>query len=144
MIVPTKIFSKLPIDSAPIMTPLLQYVRTLSPGKTVLWCYLIWYAVTVSYHFESSPKLWLNSAGLSVIIGVGLMLSVAPSGSTKPDRWQTFRLFLMPFCVSTFSALTKGKGFFLIFSPNLIELTWAIGICFAFASAVLLIKHQQK
>ena len=31
------------------------------------------------------------------------------------------RLFLMPFCVSSFSQLIKGKGFVLVFPPDLHE-----------------------
>jgi hypothetical protein len=40
---------------------LLRYLSNLTPGKVALWCYLIWYLVTVTRHFDSSPRLWLSS-----------------------------------------------------------------------------------
>ena len=93
-----------------------QYLRNLSVGKIVLWCYVIWYLVTLAHHFDPSPRLWLNSLGLSVVIGIGLVLSVSTQGGVKSiERWQLVRLFLMPFCVSSFAALKKNQGFILVF-----------------------------
>ena len=74
---------------------MLGYLARLGIGKTVLWCYLIWYAVTVAHHFDASPAIWGNAIGISAVIGVALMLSVSRR-DTAPDHWQTFRLFLMP------------------------------------------------
>jgi hypothetical protein len=39
---------------------------------------------------------------------------------------------MMPFCVSSFSALIKGQGFVLIFSPLLSENIVASSVCGAF------------
>ncbi len=75
----------------------LQYLAKLSNGKLVLWCYLIWWASTVIHHFDPSPTLWLNSVGISAVIGVALILSVGGLSSATKDKWQTFRLFAMPF-----------------------------------------------
>jgi hypothetical protein len=107
----------------------------------VLWCYLVWYLVVLVRYFDPSLRLWLTSLGLSAIIGIALFLS-ATAGATKArlDRWTIFRLFLMPFCVSSFSALVKGKGFILIFSPNPTEVLAAIGLCVAFCALVWGIK----
>jgi hypothetical protein len=93
-------------------------------------------------YFDPSPRLWLTSLGLSMIIGIALFLS-ATAGATKVrlDRWTIFRLFLMPFCVSSFSALVKGKGFNLIFSPNPNEILLAIGLCLVFCGTVWAIKR---
>lgn len=87
-------------------------------GKIVLWCYLIWYLTTVYFHFDPAPQIWINALGISAIIGFALMLSVSAGGGF----WQNFRLFMMPFGVSSFSALIKGKSFVFIFSPVLNEL----------------------
>jgi len=99
---------------------LRRYLATLSTGRLILWCYFIWYVVVLVNYFDPSARLWLTSLGLSVIRGFALYLSTAGSGTTrvKLDRWQLFRLFLMPFCVSSFAALVKGKNFILIFSPD--------------------------
>lgn len=48
----------------------------------------------------------------------------------KIDRRVVFRLFLIPFCVSSYSALIKGKGFILLFPPNLNNLLVCSLSCF--------------
>jgi hypothetical protein len=82
-------------------------------------------------YFDASPTLWLTSLGLSIIIGIALVIIASSSaeGARPLDNWQRFRLFLMPFCVSSFSALVKGHGFILIFSPKLMENLVAAGLC---------------
>ncbi|WP_217349763.1 hypothetical protein [Polaromonas sp. A23] len=124
-----------------LSTSPLRYFASLSTGKTVLWCYLIWYLVTVVYHFDPSPAIWLNSLGISVVIGVALLLSVGAGGKGKTDRWQTFRLFLMPFGVSSFSSLIKGRGYILIVPPQLDEQLMSAGLCAAFVLGVLTLKR---
>ena len=102
------------------MGRLLRYFANLSAGRVVLWCYAVWYVVNVALHFDPRLRLWLTSLGLSGIIGVALLLSTrAPGGKT--DGWVTFRLFLMPFCVSSFAAIVKDAGYLLIFPPTLRE-----------------------
>ena len=97
-----------------------------------------WLVVLVRY-FEASPDLWLTSLGLAVIIGVALLVNTTLSGRTKVrlEPWPTFRLFLTPFCVSSFAALVKGEGFVLIFSPDPREMLVALGLCAALGGAVL-------
>ena len=128
---------KLYLPSPTAMFP-TAYFSTLPPKKMVLWCYLIWYLSTVIFHFDSSPSLWINSLGISAVIGCALLLSV--NGSKDP--WQTFRLFLMPFCVSSFSSLIKGQGYFLIFPRSGIELFMAIGASLLFVLWVLLLQKK--
>jgi len=124
-----------------IVKSLLNYLRTLPTAKQVLWCYLIWYLSMLAFHFDASPGLWLTSLGISAVIGIGLILSV--SGNGKPDFWTTARLFLMPFCVSSFSALVKGQGFLLIFSPVWHEDLIAVSACAAFALSCFLLRRQE-
>ena len=122
---------------------LRRYLATLSTGRLILWCYFIWYAVVLVRYFDPSPRLWLTSLGLSVIIGIALYISTAATSSTrmKLDFWQTFRLFLMPFCVSSFAALVKGKGFVLVFSPKPGEILLAVGLCAALCLVVFALKR---
>jgi hypothetical protein len=120
---------------------LLRYLASLTPGKVALWCYLIWYLVTVVAHFDPSPGIWLSSLGISAVVGVALLLSVAGETSIAPNRWQTFRLFLMPFCVSSFSALIKGQKYLLILPSRPLELYISIGICAAFVLLVVCLKR---
>ena len=124
---------------------MLKYLASLSNGKIVLWCYLIWYLVTTVFYFDPSPRLWLNSLGISVIIGIALLLSVSNGKSIKENKWQTLRLFLMPFCVSCFSSLIKGQGYILIFPPNLLVLSVSVGLCIVFVALVTLLKiHNER
>jgi hypothetical protein len=119
----------------------LRYLAQLPAGKIVLWCFLLWYLATVFHHFDATPGIWLNALGISAIIGFALYLSVREPGKAPPDRWTVLRLFLMPFCVSSFSQLIKGKGFVLLFPPSLEENLVSLTVCAVFVAAVLLIKH---
>ncbi|MCP5335419.1 MAG: hypothetical protein H7A08_07010 [Oceanospirillaceae bacterium] len=121
-----------------------SYWQKLSTGKTILWCYLIWYLVVVFFYFDPRPRIWLNSVGISIVIGIALILSVSPASGVKLERWQLMRLFAMPFCVSSFSALIKDKGFIFIIPPVLGQQLYAAGLCLAFIFAVLLIKQIAK
>lgn len=118
-----------------------RYFASLRPGKVVLWCYLIWYLVTVVNHFDPSPRIWINSLGISAVIGFALLLSLSHSDIRKPDPWQTFRLFLMPFCVSSFSSLIKGQGFILVVPPLPSEQLTSVGLCVAFILLVVTLKR---
>ena len=121
---------------------LIGYLARLSRGRTILWCYAIWYCVHVVAHFDSRPRLWLTSIGLSAIIGTALLISTGHSsrGKTQLDRWQIFRLYLMPFCVSSFSALVKDAHYILIFSSNPKENLVGGGLIIAFLLLVLAVK----
>ena len=122
------------------MSP-LRYFATLATGKIVLWCFLLWYLATVIHHWDATPAIWLNALGISAIIGIALYLSVREPGKPPPDRWTVMRLFLMPFCVSSFSQLIKGKGFVLVFPPSLHENAVAFVACAVFVGFVLLLKR---
>lgn len=130
------------------MVRLILYLARLDASRAILWCYLLWYLVILTTTFDPSPRLWLTSAGLAIIIGLALLLNAGwrrrdvATGSPKPplDRWQTFRFFLMPFCVSSFSALVKGKGFVLVVSPVAGDVLAGLGVCGAF----LLARHLAR
>jgi hypothetical protein len=125
---------------------LIRYLTELSTGRLTLWCYFVWYAVVLVRYFDPNPRIWLTSLGLSLIIGIALFISTSHAGTRKVrlERWQTFRLFLMPFCVSSFSALVKGRGFVLIFSPNPKEILLALGLCAALCGCVLVLKRRRQ
>ena len=110
-------------------------------GRLVLWCYLFWYLVVLVRYFDSNPQIWLTSIGLAIIIGVALYVS-STTGGNKLGHWQTIRLFLMPFFVSSFSALVKGRGFTLVFSPDPLETLFAIAVCAAFCAVVWTLKKK--
>jgi hypothetical protein len=121
-----------------------RYLANLGAGKLVLWCFLIWYLATVIHHFDAAPALWLNALGISAIIGVALYLSVREPGKPAPDRWTVLRLFLMPFCVSSFSQLIKGKGFVLIFPPDPHEILVALAACALLVAAAFVARRTVR
>ena len=72
-------------------------------------------------------------------------VSTRPTGGKriKADHWQTFRLFLMPFCVSSFAALVKDAGFILIFPPSLRENLIGLAAIAAFLLLVTLLRMRK-
>lgn len=124
---------------------MLSYLANLTTGRITLWCYAIWYVVNVTAHFDPRPRLWITSLGISAIIGTALLISTRSSsrGRTELDGWQIFRLYLMPWCVSSFSALVKDEGYFLIFPPTLRENVIGIGLIIAFIIFVRLLQRTR-
>jgi hypothetical protein len=122
---------------------MLRYLRNLSNGRLILWCYFIWYLVVLVRYFDPSLRIWGTSFGLCVIIGVALYVNTAYSGARRIylGFWQVVRLFMMPLCVSSFSALVKGRGFWLIFSPNPWEVGVALGICAGLCAATMIARR---
>lgn len=110
---------------------IIRYLRKLTTGRLILWCYFIWYLVVLVRYWDSNPRLWGTSLGLSAIVGTALYINAAHSGDRRVrlGLWPTARLFMMPFCVSSFSMLVKDKHFVLIFSPNPWEVAAAAGMC---------------
>ena len=113
----------------------------------LLWCYLLWYLVNVGALFDPSPNIWLNSAGISLVIGFALLLSVSSTAGqySSTGRWQTFRLFLMPFCVSSFATLIKGHGYVLIFpsNPRVLALSLLVRAVFVIVCTLLRLAIQR-
>ncbi|MEH6347066.1 MAG: hypothetical protein V7785_18365 [Bermanella sp.] len=60
----------------------------------------------------------------------------------KARFWESLRLFMCPFLVSSFSSLVKGKGFILLFSPQLTDNLIALGACGCFVLLAQLAKWQ--
>lgn len=121
----------------------VRYFSRLGNGRVVLWSYLIWYLVTVFTHFDPRPRLWLTSLGLSGIIGAALWISTRSSstGVTELDHWQIARLFMMPFCVSSFAALVKDAGYVLVFPPSVALNAIASGLIAMFVAVVLTLRR---
>jgi hypothetical protein len=125
---------------------LFGYLAGLNTPKVVLWCYLIWYFSVLVRYFDPSLQLWLSSLGISAIIGTGLYLSTARTGKVKTqlEPWQVGRLYLMPFCVSSFAALIKGRGFVLIFHPSWAANLQTVALCSLFVVGVELAKSYAR
>jgi len=123
------------------MNKVMKYFRELRIAKQILWCYFLWYLTMCVFYFDSTIYIWLTSLGVSIVIGVALILSVSNGNHAKPDFWTRARLFMMPFCVSSFSALVKGQGFILILSPRWREDAIAIMNCALLLAMVQMLKR---
>ena len=125
------------------MRALARYLTRLSVGRLILWCYFIWYVVVLCRYFDPSPRIWLTSLGLAIIVGAALYISSTANGN-RLAPWQIIRLFLMPFFVSSFAALVKGRNFILIFSPDPKEILLSLGLCGLLCSVVWGFKAAKK
>jgi hypothetical protein len=125
---------------------MLQYLRELSVPRYVLWCYLIWWFGVAIPYFEPSWALWTTSLGMSAIIGTGLYLSTAYAGAVRVTLkpWTVVRLYLMPFCVSSFASLIKGRGFLLVFHPDLRGNAWPSAGCLLLGVMVLMARRLPR
>jgi hypothetical protein len=143
---PSASTSTSPTDRRPAGGRVVRYLAELSAARAALWCYLVWYLVVAFRYFDPSPRLWLTSVGLSLIIGIALILNAGSGASarTRLDGWQRLRFFLAPFCVSSFSALVKGKGFFLVFSPDWREVALGLGACGGFLALAVMARWWSR
>ncbi|MES2239941.1 MAG: hypothetical protein V4497_06735 [Bacteroidota bacterium] len=121
----------------------IKYVLKMKMPKIILWCYLIWYFSIMSIYFESSLRLWASSLGISLIIGFALILSTSQQGINQ-DIWIKIRLFLFPFCVSSYSATIKGHDFILLFPNNRTHLFIGIMNCMLFVCLIWIVKRVYK
>lgn len=111
---------------------MVKYLATRTTGIKIQWCYLLWYLFFVYTYFELDMELWLRALGIAIL--VGLALNINGFGSLRKilqakNKWQVFRFFAVPLCVSSFPSLIKGKGFRLFFSPEGKENLEAAGLC---------------
>jgi len=124
----------------------IRYLSELSPPRFVLWCYLIWWFGVAVPYFEPDVSLWTMSVGMSAIIGTGLYLSTAYAGVSRTSLppWTVARLYMMPFCVSSFAALIKGRGFVLVFHPDWAGNAWPAGACALLAALCWLARRLAR
>jgi len=128
----------LPTSQSPIHI-MIAYFARLNTSRLILWCYFIWYVAVVCLYFDASLVLWISSLGMSLLIGFALILaSRQPNQAT--DYRVVFRLFLIPFCVSSYSALIKGKGFILLFPPSPRDLLVCLLSCLGFIALHFICK----
>jgi len=125
---------------------MIRYLAQLTVTKTILWSYLIWYLVMSIFYFDTSLYLWGTAVGIGGVVGIALMLS---TGDLTWHRIRTrfgesFCLFFIPFCVSSFSQLVKGHGFVLVFSPDLTQDLLAMGTIGLFIGIVWGIKRIEQ
>jgi hypothetical protein len=123
-----------------------NYFMNLPASRIILWCFLIWYLCIVAQYFSASLELWLNSFGLSVIVGYALLLSTGPVTLTRLRTrfWESLRLFICPFLVSSFSAQVKGKGFLLLAAPSFCENLAGIIACALFVGGICALRFSSS
>lgn len=120
----------------------LRYFAGLPGNRQVLWSYLLWYLVMMGYHFSPDPALWVSSLGIAFIVGVALLLSTGPLSlqRLRGRPWESVRLLLIPFLVSSFAATITGRGFVLVFSPVAAENLVALAVIAVFLVGCRLLR----
>ena len=107
------------------------YLINMKVSILILWCYVTWYLTMVIFYMKTDIDLWMNSLGISLLVGFALVLATGGFSKSRVENelWQIVRLFLCPFLVSSFSNVTLGENFFLVFSPNFNENLLAVTFC---------------
>lgn len=102
---------------------LLRYFGNLPASRIILWCFVMWWLVMVAIYYVPDPGLWATSLGIGLFVGYALMLSTGPVTLARFRQrfWESMRLFICPFMVSSFSGLIAGKDFVMFFSPHWLE-----------------------
>ena len=118
---------------------MIGYLYNLKKSKIIVWCYLIWYLTMVYFYFDPSITLWINSLGVSLVVGTALLLIISDIGQ-KCEHWQIFRMYLTPFCVSSFTALTKDWDFIIFIADNRWHNIIALILCSIFTLFILSLK----
>ncbi len=108
---------------------MIHYLARLDNRRLLLWSAFLWYVAIMARHATASPVLWLNSAGIAAVIGVILAANAIPPGRKWRELgfWPLARFFLIPFCVSSFSAVMNRVGLVLIFPHNVADNLVAAG-----------------
>lgn len=93
-----------------------------------------WYLVMLAFHASAlEASTVVQALGLSAIVGT--LLTGNAMGRSPLRRRQVARFYLIPFCVSSFTAATAPAGFVVIFAPSLLE-----NVLAALAVAALLFR----
>ena len=65
-------------------------------------------------------------------------------GSVARSRWQVFRLYFTPFCVSSYVALTNGLGFVLVFPSDVTETLQVLAPCLVLLVAAVIARRRRR
>ena len=123
---------------------MIKYFGNMNVKIKILWCYLLWYLYFIIKYFDIDPYLWGCSLGISILVGFALNINSYDSIGDilkLEDKWKILRFFIVPFCVSSFPAIIKGKGFLLFFSPKISENFYAILLCILFLTTTCLCRR---
>ena len=124
-----------------------SYVReTLQVPQILLLSFFIWYLFIV-ISFSSNYLVWVNAIVMAFFVGNILCLNAYMATKKEKyfeflseNRWIVVRLFLIPFCVSSYSGVAFSHGFIAAFPVN--EYTTGLiglGISLGFMGVLLLL-----
>lgn len=103
--------------------------------QMILAFYLSWYLYIVINYFDSNYLIWSNALLIAIVVGIALNLS---ANNSKKSNWVTLRFFLIPFAVSSYTALISGRGFVAIFPSSFMETAAGLLISCGFVLVYLL------
>mmetsp|Transcript_22031 Transcript_22031/g.32836 ORF Transcript_22031/g.32836 Transcript_22031/m.32836 type:complete len:182 (-) Transcript_22031:204-749(-) len=77
-----------------------------------VWWLTIWYLYILSFYGSADPKMWGSAVGIAIIIGCTLFSNMyyAPFDKfMEKNDWVVIRVFIIPFCVSSYSQVIQKK-----------------------------------
>ena len=102
---------------------------SVQPHMLVLWGYFAYYLATVAFFFSATPgSLWLTALLVALIVGIALNAAALQDSGVRDyiveAPFRCLRFFLIPFCVSSLSAISQinGDHFVLLFPSETTEL----------------------
>lgn len=115
---------------------MLRYLADLDARRLTLWCAFLWYIAILARHGDLPAQRWTSAVAIALIVGSILTLNAIPAAGTLNSlgRWTVFRFFVIPFCVSSLSAIAANKNFALIFPVQLWDNLIAAGVCAVFCA----------
>ena len=108
---------------------LALFRSSVQPHMLVLWGYFAYYLATVAFFFSATPgSLWLTALLVALIVGIALNAAALEDSGVRDyiveAPFRCLRFFLIPFCVSSLSAISQinGDHFVLVFPSETTEL----------------------
>ena len=101
----------------------------------LLWGYLAYWCTLAGYTWHDTPaETWLTAAAVAAIVGVALNAAALDDQQPvllqlRKQPFRCVRFFLIPFCVSSLSAISEmnGDDFVLMFPKESAKLIAALG-----------------
>eukprot|EP00466_Bigelowiella_natans_P013967 jgi/Bigna1/63313/fgenesh1_kg.50_\ len=95
------------------MTSLAFWVHSCRIPLLPIWFLVIWYIYIVAMFGAGESSVWGNAVGIGIIVGCVLTGNMYHGPFAKfwaENKWPTFRVFCIPFCVSSYSATAADKS----------------------------------
>mmetsp|Transcript_27707 Transcript_27707/g.51666 ORF Transcript_27707/g.51666 Transcript_27707/m.51666 type:complete len:126 (+) Transcript_27707:998-1375(+) len=83
------------------------WAHACRPPLIPMWFLLFWYIYIMGFYGANEGGVWGTAIGIMFIVGfmlTGNMYHAPFEKYWREKKWATFRVFIIPFCVSSYSA----------------------------------------